>query len=82
MIIDEVSLGLIKGSKIDYTEELIGSQFQVIDNPQAISGCGYVMVIIIILSLLSRRWNNLVTEMIMNVYFFLDVELVLRLNRE
>ncbi|CAJ0841545.1 12465_t:CDS:2 [Entrophospora sp. SA101] len=40
VIIDEISLGLIKGSKIDYTEELIGSQFQVIDNPQAVSGCG------------------------------------------
>ncbi|PKY41262.1 hypothetical protein RhiirA4_499118 [Rhizophagus irregularis] len=40
VVIDEISLGLIKGSKIDYTEELIGSQFQVSDNPQAASGCG------------------------------------------
>jgi Fe-S cluster assembly iron-binding protein IscA len=38
--VDEISLGMIKGSKIDYTEELIGSQFQVSDNPQAASGCG------------------------------------------
>jgi Fe-S cluster assembly iron-binding protein IscA len=43
VIIDEISLGLIQGSKIDYTEELIGSQFQVINNPQAVSGCGYVV---------------------------------------
>ncbi|GBC07653.1 hypothetical protein RclHR1_00760023 [Rhizophagus clarus] len=40
VVVDEISLGMIKGSKIDYTEELIGSQFQVSDNPQAASGCG------------------------------------------
>ncbi|CAG8695351.1 4353_t:CDS:2, partial [Ambispora leptoticha] len=40
VVIDSLSLGLIKGSKIDYTEELIGSQFKVVDNPQASSGCG------------------------------------------
>ncbi|CAG8582676.1 877_t:CDS:2, partial [Gigaspora margarita] len=40
VVVDEISLGLIKGSKLDYTEELIGSQFQVVDNPQATSGCG------------------------------------------
>ncbi|CAG8469346.1 12819_t:CDS:2 [Ambispora gerdemannii] len=40
VVIDSLSLGLIKGSKIDYTEELIGSQFKVVDNPQAATGCG------------------------------------------
>ncbi|CAG8544709.1 5754_t:CDS:2 [Funneliformis mosseae] len=40
VIVDEISLSMIKGSKIDYTQELLGSQFQVVDNPQAASGCG------------------------------------------
>ncbi|KAG9295387.1 hypothetical protein G9A89_013416 [Geosiphon pyriformis] len=40
VVVDTISLGLIKGSKIDFSEELIGSQFKVIENPQAASGCG------------------------------------------
>ena len=39
MIIDSTSLELIKGSKIDYVHELIGSSFKII-NPQASSSCG------------------------------------------
>ena len=39
VIIDEISLELIKGCTLDYTEELIGSYFQVI-NPNASSACG------------------------------------------
>ena len=38
---DSFSLGLVKGSTIDYVTELIGSQFAIKDNPQAKgSGCG------------------------------------------
>ena len=39
VIIDETSLDLIKGSKIDYVNELIGSSFKI-SNPQASSSCG------------------------------------------
>jgi len=39
MLIDSTSLELIKGSKIDYVNELIGSSFKII-NPQASSSCG------------------------------------------
>ena len=38
-LIDPTSLELIKGSKIDYVEELIGSSFKI-TNPQASSSCG------------------------------------------
>ena len=41
VVTDTISLGLITGSKIDYTRELIGSQFKVVDNPAASSNCGY-----------------------------------------
>ena len=39
VLIDKISLGLIKGSKIDYVNELIGSSFKV-TNPKASSSCG------------------------------------------
>ncbi|KAI0029251.1 hypothetical protein K488DRAFT_27834, partial [Vararia minispora EC-137] len=41
IIVDVVSLGLLKGATIDFATELIGSSFRVLDNPQAKgSGCG------------------------------------------
>ena len=39
VLIDSSSLNLIKGSKIDYVDELIGSSFKI-TNPQASSSCG------------------------------------------
>ena len=39
VLIDNTSLELIKGSKIDYVNELIGSAFKI-TNPQASSSCG------------------------------------------
>jgi len=40
VVLDEPSLELLQGSKIDYTMELIGSQFKIVDNPRATSSCG------------------------------------------
>lgn len=40
MVVDEVSLKLLSGSQVDFTTELIGSAFRVIQNPRADSGCG------------------------------------------
>jgi iron-sulfur cluster assembly accessory protein len=39
LVVDEVSLDLIRGSMVDYVESLGGAAFQV-TNPQAASGCG------------------------------------------
>ena len=39
ILIDQISIELIKGSKIDYVNELIGSSFKI-SNPQASSSCG------------------------------------------
>ncbi len=39
VVIDSVSLDLVRGGKLDYVEELIGSYFQVV-NPNAASSCG------------------------------------------
>jgi iron-sulfur cluster insertion protein len=39
VVVDEVSLELVHGGKLDYVEELIGSYFQV-TNPNASSSCG------------------------------------------
>ncbi len=38
-LVDEVSLELLKGSEIDFVDELAGSQFRV-RNPNAKSSCG------------------------------------------
>jgi Fe-S cluster assembly iron-binding protein IscA len=40
VIMDEPSLELLKGSSVDYTMELIGSQFKVTGIPGAKSSCG------------------------------------------
>lgn len=40
VILDENSLELLQESKVDYTKELIGSQFKVIDSPYTTAGCG------------------------------------------
>ena len=40
IVMDEPSLELLKGSKVDYTMELIGSQFKITGNPAATSSCG------------------------------------------
>lgn len=40
VVMDEPSLELLKGSNVDYTMELIGSQFKVTGNPRASSSCG------------------------------------------
>ena len=39
ILIDNISLNFIKGSTIDYVNELIGSSFKI-KNPQASSSCG------------------------------------------
>ena len=39
VLIDKTSIELIKGSKIDYVNELIGSSFKI-SNPLASSSCG------------------------------------------
>merc|ERR1712093_149676 len=40
VVMDGPSLEVLKGSKVDYTMELIGSQFKIVDNPLATSSCG------------------------------------------
>lgn len=40
VVIDESSLELLNGSTVDYTMELIGSQFKVTGIPGATSSCG------------------------------------------
>ncbi|KUJ11755.1 uncharacterized protein LY89DRAFT_594722 [Mollisia scopiformis] len=40
VVMDQPSLELLKDSKVDFTMELIGSQFKIVDNPLATSSCG------------------------------------------
>ena len=40
VVMDEPSFELLTGSTVDYTMELIGSQFSIVDNPRATSSCG------------------------------------------
>lgn len=40
VVVDETSLGFLKGSTLDYVQELAKSAFVVADNPQSESACG------------------------------------------
>lgn len=40
LIVDETSLELVKGAKVDFTQDLIKEAFEVIDNPNADAACG------------------------------------------
>lgn len=41
IIIDAISFNLLKGSTLDFSTELIGSSFKVLNNPQSTgAGCG------------------------------------------
>lgn len=39
VLIDQVSLGYLAGSEIDYVDDLIGASFRI-NNPQATASCG------------------------------------------
>ena len=39
ILIDEISLEFLKGSEIDYVNELIGAAFKI-HNPNAVASCG------------------------------------------
>lgn len=39
LVVDDVSLDLVRGCRVDYVESLGGAAFRV-DNPNAASGCG------------------------------------------
>ena len=41
IVVDAVSVSLLKGSTIDFVTEMIGSSFRVVENPQSKgAGCG------------------------------------------
>jgi len=39
VLMDDITLDMIKGSTIDYKEEMIRSAFEVVDNPNAEVSC-------------------------------------------
>lgn len=40
VVIDDVSMQYLKGSTIDFTDQMISSHFEVVNNPNSESGCG------------------------------------------
>lgn len=40
VVVDPVSFDLVKGSTVDFEQELIKAGFEVVDNPNAEAGCG------------------------------------------
>lgn len=40
VVVDEMSMDFVRGSTIDYTQEMIRSSFVVLNNPNSETGCG------------------------------------------
>ena len=40
VVVDDVSFDLIRGSTVDFAQEVIRSAFVVVNNPQSESACG------------------------------------------
>ena len=40
IVVDQISLGFLRGSKLDFVQEMIKSSFAVLENPQSESACG------------------------------------------
>jgi iron-sulfur cluster assembly accessory protein len=40
VFVDPITAPMVNGAKLDFVEELIGSSFQIVDNPNADSSCG------------------------------------------
>lgn len=40
VVVDKESLEFVRGSTVDFEQELIRSAFVVINNPRAVAGCG------------------------------------------
>eukprot|EP00934_Nitzschia_sp_Nitz4_P008919 Nitzschia sp. Nitz4//scaffold7_size249615//105075//105710//NITZ4_001169-RA/size249615-processed-gene-0.192-mRNA-1//-1//CDS//3329558418//8909//frame0 len=40
VVIDEISLGFLEGSTLDYVQEMIKSAFAIVDNPNSETACG------------------------------------------
>ena len=40
VVVDDISFDFLKGSTVDYQEEMIKSSFAIAENPNAESGCG------------------------------------------
>ena len=40
MVVDGVSLEMVRGAKVDFVEEMISSSFQIVENPKSDTSCG------------------------------------------
>lgn len=40
VVVDTASMELLKGATLDYIDEMIGSQFAIVNNPNADASCG------------------------------------------
>jgi len=40
VVVDEGSMEYVKGSTVDFVEEMIRSAFSIVNNPKAEAGCG------------------------------------------
>jgi iron-sulfur cluster assembly accessory protein len=40
VVVDGVSLEMVRGAKVDFVEEMISSSFQIVENPKSDASCG------------------------------------------
>ncbi|KAF7638618.1 hypothetical protein Mgra_00001996 [Meloidogyne graminicola] len=74
IVIDKISLNFIRGSKLDYVEDLMRSAFRITENPKATNGCSCGSMLII----LDMLTNRVFCYFPLNIYLYNRLQSIIK----